>query len=126
MTEAEKADRKKNSEKLAWLVNGRRTEKSAERLLPAQRLEQQEGMAEESLDITPPRLRTPSRYRGYGFEEAEQLVTPRSPEQAQFEANQAATPRTPTPYVLPSVEEGVDEEEERQIVDLTNSYQEFL
>jgi hypothetical protein len=126
MTEAEKAYRKENSEKLRWLVNGRRTEKSAERLLPAQRLEEQEAMAEESLDITPPRLRTPSRFRDYEFEEAEQLVTPRSPEQAQFEANQTATPRTPTPYVLPSVEEGIDEEEERQIVGLTNSYQEFL
>jgi hypothetical protein len=97
----------------------------AEQLLAAKLREEQEAM-EESLDITPPRLRTPNRYRDYAFEEAEQLVTPRSPEQAHFEAIQAATPRTPSSYVLPSVEEAVDEEDERQIVDLTNGFKEFL
>jgi hypothetical protein len=97
----------------------------AEQLLAAKLREEQEAM-EESLVITPPRLRTPNRYRDYAFEEAEQLVTPRSPEQAHFEAIQAATPRTPSSYVLPSVEEAVDEEDERQIVDLTNGFKEFL
>jgi hypothetical protein len=97
----------------------------AEQLLAAKRREEEEAMAE-SLHVTPPRLRTPNRYRGYTFEEAEQLVTPRSPEQALFEAVQAATPRTPSSYVLPSVEEAVDEEDERHIVDLTNGFQEFL
>ncbi|CAD0089351.1 unnamed protein product [Aureobasidium vineae] len=85
-------------------------------------------VAEESLNITPPRLRTPNRYKdaSFEFEEAEQLVTPKSPEQCQFEADQAATPRTPIPYVLPTVEEESDVEDGKQIADLTNTYTEFL
>ncbi|CAD0109062.1 unnamed protein product, partial [Aureobasidium uvarum] len=85
-------------------------------------------IAEESLDITPPRIRTPNRYKdvSFEFEEAEQLVTPTSPEQCQFEADQASTPRTPIPYILPTVEEESDVEDGKQIADLTNTYTEFL
>ena len=112
-------------EKARRLVHEHIAEKRAEQLLAEQCYREQVAMEEESIDITPPRLRTPNRYRECDFEEAEQLVTPKSPEQAQFEFNQAATPRTPVSYVLPFVEE-VDEEDERHIIDLTDSFREFL
>lgn len=85
-------------------------------------------IAKESLrvTVTPPRIRTPDRYKSYTFEEAEQLVTPKSPEQCQFEADHAATPCSPTPFHLPSVEEEFDVEYEKQIADLSNSFKEFL
>ncbi|KAG9685905.1 hypothetical protein KCU95_g10421, partial [Aureobasidium melanogenum] len=81
--------------------------------------------ATESLGITPPRLRTLDRYKSYTFEEAERLVTPKSPQQCQFEEDQAAT-RSPTPYQLPSVEEEFDSEDEKQIKDLSNAFREFF
>jgi hypothetical protein len=108
------------------LVQEHIARKREEQLLAEQCFREQEAMEEESIDITPPRLRTPNRYRDCDFEEAEQLVTPKSPEQAQFEFNQAATPRTPMSYVLPSVEEEIDEEDVRQIIDLTDSFKEFF
>ncbi|KAG9946151.1 hypothetical protein KCU85_g6724, partial [Aureobasidium melanogenum] len=80
-------------------------------------------IATESLGIFPPRLRTPDRYKSYTFEEAEQLVTPKSPQQCQFEEDQAATPR---PYHLPSVEEVSDSEDEKHTADLSNAFREFL
>ncbi|KAH0383952.1 hypothetical protein KCU92_g4853, partial [Aureobasidium melanogenum] len=83
-------------------------------------------IATEPLGITPPRLRTPDRYKSYTFEEAEQLVTPQSPQQCQFEEDQAATPRSHKPYQLPSVEEEFDSEDEKQIIDLSNAFREFL
>ncbi|KAG9902958.1 hypothetical protein KCU94_g7059, partial [Aureobasidium melanogenum] len=83
-------------------------------------------IATKSLGITPPRLRTPDRYKSYTFEEAEQLVTPKSPQQCQFEEDQAATPHSSKAYQLPSVEEEFDSEDEKQIIDLSNAFREFL
>ncbi|KAG9555987.1 hypothetical protein KCU71_g8758, partial [Aureobasidium melanogenum] len=83
-------------------------------------------IATESLGITTPRLRTPDRYKSYTFEEAEQLFTPKSPQQCQFEEDQAALPHLPIPYQLPSVEEEFDSEDEKQMIDLPNAFREFL
>ncbi|KAH0364376.1 hypothetical protein KCU65_g6783, partial [Aureobasidium melanogenum] len=80
----------------------------------------------ESLGITPPRLRTPDRYKSYTFEEAEQLVTPKSPQQCQFEEDQAASHHSPKPYQLPSVEEEIDSEDEKHIAHFSNAFREFL
>ncbi|KAK6007862.1 hypothetical protein QM012_004676 [Aureobasidium pullulans] len=78
------------------------------------------------VSVSPPRIRTPDRYKSYTFEEAEQLVTPKSPQQCQYEADQAATPHSSTPFHLPSVEEEFDVEYEKQIADLSDTFREFL
>lgn len=124
----EKRQRKLRAEKILLEQLLKNQESTPEKPLQPMANKTPKSIARESLrvTVTPPRIRTPDRYKSYTFEEAEQLVTPKSPEQCQFETDQAATPRSPTPYHLPSVEEEFDVEYERQIFDLSNSFREFL
>ncbi|KAG9671397.1 hypothetical protein KCU99_g5767, partial [Aureobasidium melanogenum] len=122
----EMRQRKLRAENILVTDHLKKNESTPEKLLQALAAKTPKHIATESLGITPPRLRTPDRYKSYTFEEAEQLVTPQSPQQCQFEEDQAATSRSPKPYQLPSVEEEFDSEDEKQIVDLSNAFREFL
>ncbi|KAH0022874.1 hypothetical protein KCU78_g5617, partial [Aureobasidium melanogenum] len=122
----EMRQRKLRAENILVTDHLKKNESTPEKLLQALAAKTPKHIATESLGITPPRLRTPDRYKSYTFEEAEQLVTPQSPQQCQFEEDQAATSRSPKPYQLPSVEEEFDSEDEKQIADLSNAFREFL
>ncbi|KAI5200204.1 DUF1771-domain-containing protein [Aureobasidium subglaciale] len=79
--------------------------------------------------VSPPRIRTPKRYRDYQFEEAEQLVTPKSPQQMQYEADRAAgliTPKTPRTPTMPCVKEEHGDEDEDHAADLPHSIKGYL
>ncbi|KAG9515553.1 hypothetical protein KCV07_g7376, partial [Aureobasidium melanogenum] len=122
----EMRQRKLRAENILVTDHLKKNESTPEKLLQPLAAKTPKHIATESLGITPPRLRTPDRYKSYTFEEAEQLVTPQSPQQCQFEEDQAATSRSLKPYQLPSVEEEFDSEDEKQIVDLSNAFREFL
>ncbi|KAI5269661.1 DUF1771-domain-containing protein [Aureobasidium subglaciale] len=96
--------------------------------------EERPGVSKEEDDddlysVSPPRIRTPKRYRDYQFEEAEQLVTPKSPQQMQYEADRAAgliTPKTPRTPTMPFVKEEHSDEDEDHVADLPHSIKGYL
>ncbi|THX44054.1 hypothetical protein D6D10_00664 [Aureobasidium pullulans] len=119
--------------KQAALEEEKRLERAAkaEKMLEEQRLKDLElDMLEESLDITPPRLRTPKRSMIHEFDDHEPLIAPKSPQQRQFEADQAAdaakvaipvTPRTPVHVpVLEEIHETVEDDGDGEKVEKTN------
>ncbi|THY35773.1 hypothetical protein D6D01_01057 [Aureobasidium pullulans] len=119
--------------KQAALEEEKRLERAAkaEKMLEEQRLKDLElDMLEESLDITPPRLRTPKRSMIHDFDDHEPLIAPKSPQQRQFEADQAAdaaqvaipvTPRTPVHVpVLEEIQETVEDDGDEEELEKTD------
>ncbi|KAI5206048.1 hypothetical protein E4T39_02658 [Aureobasidium subglaciale] len=94
-----------------------------------ERPEDLKGKDDDLSSVSPPHIRTPKRYRDYQFEEAEQLVTPKSPQQIQYETDRAAgliTPKTPRTPTMPCVQEEHGDEDEDHVVDFAHSIKGYL